>query len=394
MEKNGLPVVVIGAGLGGLTLTLALQKLGIPVAVYDQAPELAEVGAGVMLKPNARAVLRYVGIDDAVDALALRPAANHLRHWRTGDDVAVEPYDKEFLGRYGSHLLTIHRADLQFALVDAVRRNDPSVIRLNHRLTGVEAGDNEVTATFANGEQAKGAVLIGADGARSVVRSQLLPGAAARFTGNVAWRGLVPIESVRDLEFSEDTSTFVGPGHHFVCYAVQKGASINYVAIAESDSWQSEGWQTPSSVDEPLNAFEGWNPYVRALIERTPPERSFKWGLFDHDPLPHWNSGRVALLGDAAHALLPFLGQGAALSMEDAVVLARALNEIESVEDALAAYARVRADRAAWARRQTYIRTELFHGEPSSKGLSDDAKTVNETLYGYDAGSVPLQSPE
>jgi salicylate hydroxylase len=386
------PVLVIGAGMGGLALTLALHQFGIPVATYEQAPELAEVGAGIMLKPNARRVLRAIEVDSNVAALSLQPAANRLRHWQTGETLTKEAFDAAFEAHYGSALLTIHRGDLQRALYHAVMQRDPGLIQLDHHLTGIQQVGGSVEATFSSGEVVRGSALVGCDGVRSTVREWLFPGAPAQFTGNVAWRGLVPVDRLGPEARTPDTATFVGPGRHFVCYAVQGGAAVNFVAIAETNQWEEEGWMVPAQREDALRAFEDWYPYVRELIAATPPERLFKWGLFDHEPLPRWTSGRVALLGDAAHAILPFLGQGAALSMEDALVLARALRVAESVEAALASYERVRTDRAAWVQRRTHARATLFHGETNAGGLRDEHAESNEVLFGYDAANVPLNA--
>jgi salicylate hydroxylase len=320
----------------------------------------------------------------------LRPAANRLRQWRTRETLTMEAFDSAFEAHYGSSLLTIHRGDLQRALFEAVLQRDPGVVRLDHRLTGIQQVDGGVEAMFSNGDVVRGAALIGCDGVRSTVREWLFPGAPAQFTGNVAWRGLVPVDRLGPEARTPDTATFVGPGRHFVVYAVQGGAAVNYVAIAESDQWEEEGWMVPARLEDALQAFDDWHPYVRELIAATPPDGLFKWGLFDHEPLPRWTFGRVALLGDAAHAILPFLGQGAALSMEDALVLARALKDAPSVEAALAAYERVRADRAAWVQRRTHARAALFHGETNAGGLRDEHAESNRVLFEYDAANVPL----
>jgi salicylate hydroxylase len=383
-------VLVIGAGLGGLAVTLALQRAGIPVAAYEQAPELSEIGAGIMLTPNASRVLQYLGVFDDVVSRALLPVHRRIRHWRTGEVLTDMILDERFQQRYGAQFLTIHRSDLQRALADGVHRQDPAAIQLNHRLVDVEQRDGLVAAKFANGATVTGNALIACDGVRSIVRAKLLHPPPPRFTGNIAWRGLVPIERLGPEARTPDTVNFVGPQRHVVIYAVRQGAFVNYVAIAERATWEEEGWNVPATVDEALRAFAGWHAEVCDLIAATPPDGCFKWGLFDHEPLSRWTSGRVALLGDAAHAMLPFVAQGAAMSLEDAIVLARALREVESVEEALGIYDQARRSRAGWAQQRARFMAELFHQEASGEDLGKERGTVSETLYSYDAATVPL----
>lgn len=383
-------VLVIGAGLGGLTLTLALQKAGIPVTTYEQAPELSEVGAGIMMTPNASRSLRYVGAAGDVAAKALKPGATRVKNWKTGETLSQVTYDDAFNARYDLPFLTIHRADLQQALADGVRRNNPATIVLDHQIIDVAQDADGVTAIFANGNTARGDLLVACDGVRSIIRTKLLQPDPPRFTGNVAWRGMVPISAIPAEARTTDTATFVGPRRHVVRYEVNQGANVNFVAVAERDSWTEEGWNVLANVDELFTTYEGWHPDVIALFQNTLPDKLFKWGLFDHNPLPRWSAGRITLLGDAAHPMLPLLAQGAAMSMEDAVVLARCIEQAGTIDEAFALYEGARRERTAWVQLRARFFAEMFHREASQEELRGERSQSNDFLYPYDAGTVPL----
>lgn len=387
---NELDVIIVGAGLGGLALGLALQRAGIAARIYEQAPELSEVGAGIMLTPNACRALMALDVFDRVDARAQRPGATHYRDYRTGEVIATVAYDEAFQRRYNGPYLTIHRADLQSALKDALAARAPEMLHLNHMLVDVEQHDGKVSAIFANGNRATGDVLIAADGVRSLVREKVFGLGAARFSGHVAYRGTVPIERLGPEFRTADTSTTLGPGQHWVMYTVKQGALLNYVAIPERGDWTEEGWSVPASQDELRREFREWHPRYHSLIENTPPDRLFKWGLFDRDPLPAWVSGRVALLGDAAHPTTPFMAQGAAMSFEDAVVLGRALQQAQTPEEALGLYERARKDRGGWVQLRSRFFGELYHRQAPPEEVNAERRAANDVLYPYDAATVPL----
>lgn len=385
-----LDVVIIGAGMGGLALGLALHRVGIATRIYEQAPELSEVGAGIMLTPNACRALMALDVFEPVDAKAQRPGATHYRDYRTGEIISTVAYDEAFQRRYHGPYLTIHRADLQDALKEALLSRAPDVLHLNHMLVDVEQHDGTVTATFANGARVTGDLLIAADGIKSLVREKVFGWKAANFSGHVAYRGMVPIERLGPDYRTPDTSTSLGPGQHWVMYTVKKGAFLNYVAIPESGSWTAEGWSVPATPDELRREFREWHPRYHDLIDQTPADRIFKWGLFDRDPLPAWVRGRVALLGDAAHPTTPFMAQGAAMSFEDAVVLGRALAQASTPEEALLLYERARKDRGGWVQVRSRFFGQLYHRQAPADEITSERRAANDVLYSYDAATVPL----
>ena len=386
-----LAVIVVGAGMGGLAVTLALRQQGIATVLYEQAPELSEVGAGIMLTPNACRALMALGVFEAIDARAQRPGATHYRDYRTGAILTSVHYDEAFQRRYGGPYLTIHRADLQDALKQAVLAHDPTILQLGHRLVEVEQDAHRVTACFANGVRASADLLIACDGIKSVVREQVFGLGSATFSGHVAYRGMVPIEWLGPEYRTADTSTTLGPGQHWVMYTVKQGAFLNYVAIPERGAWTEESWSVPATAEELRREFAHWHPRYHQLIDLTPPERLFKWGLFDRDPLPRWVAGRVVLLGDAAHPTTPFMAQGAAMAFEDAVVLGRALAASRTLPEALATYERVRLPRGSWVQVRSRFFGQLYHKQASPDEISLERRAANDVLYPYDAASVPLE---
>jgi salicylate hydroxylase len=370
-------LLIAGAGLGGLTAALALRQAGFAVEVHEAANELGEVGAGLTLSRGAQSVFRELGLQDRVAALACRSMALPFVHYRTGrilngaiDTASGQPDDGT-----ADVARQIHRADLHRVLVEAFAARGPGVLT-GHRLTGLEQGAHGVTVNFANGDSAHGAALIAADGVRSAVRELLYGEDVPRFTGQIAYRFLVPIEQARPFLALGRAAVFVGPRRTFNRYTLRGGAVLNCVGIAATDEWVGEGWSTPATPAEMLEAFAGWHPDVTGLIQCA--QDSIKWGLFDRAPLGRWAQGRVTLLGDAAHAMLPFLGMGAAMAIEDGMILARAFAAEHEVGPAFARYEAARRPRTA-----------LLHAKSVEQGELTQARDPDD----YDHGAAPAADP-
>jgi salicylate hydroxylase len=318
MADKRLSIAVIGGGIGGLAAALSLHAAGFDVEVYEQAQGLREVGAGLVLTPNATRLLDRVGLRAQLDALAIAPLAWRQRRWEDGRTLLHTPTLRG--DGTPATFYTVHRADLLATLMRAV---PAARLHLGHRLTGLTDDGARVTARFDNGARIEADLLVGADGIHSSVRGLLFGAERPRFTGCVAYRGLVPAERLAHLDLPCESQLWLGPGRHFVHYPVHSGALINFVCLIDRDAWTKESWTEPGEVADALAAFDGWHAQVRAIVSSV--DETFVWGLFDRAPLKRWSVGRVTLLGDACHPMLPFLAQGAAQAIEDAATLAAVL---------------------------------------------------------------------
>lgn len=385
------PVMLIGAGIGGLTCALALQRAGVAVKVYEQAPELGEVGAGLTLSPNGSKALIGLGLESELDELADPPSYQAVHHYRTGRILVRRERGELTLKQYGAPYCQIHRADLHDMLGDAVRANDPECIVLGHEFQRFAQDDKGVTAYFTNGNSASGRALVGCDGVKSPVRSQMHEQESPRFTRYVAWRGLAPAAKVPAEAVDPPSGTYIGPGHLFVRYLIRGGETVNYVAFVERDDWQVESWSQRSTVKEVLDEFSEFHDLVRAIIGATPPELCYKWGLFSRRPLESWSAGRVSLLGDAAHPTLPFMGQGAVMAIEDGVVLARCLADSGSLSEAFQRYEAARVERTTLVMLES---AEIIHRffAPDTERFAERNNRNEESLglFHYDAWQVPV----
>lgn len=379
-------VAVIGAGMGGLALAAGLARAGIRVTVYERAPVLGELGAGITMSPNAVRVLDWVGVD--VRRIGYAPDRQWQQHWQTGEVLREYHRGADFAERHGgAGYYHVHRADLHAALAEALEKAAPGAMRLGAELRSVtETG----AMVFADGEVADADVVVGADGVRSAVRASLWPTDKPKFTGQVAWRGLVPRTSL-PADYQElPPGIHVGPQRLFMRYPVRGGALCNYAAFVELEGWEDEGWTIPSTIEELLGHFEGWDPLVRAIIAATPPHLLFKWALHARDPLDSWQRGRVTLLGDAAHGMLPFMGQGAASALEDAAILARCLTTY-SPDVALARYEAIRLPKATMVQTNSRLLGLQLQGkDPESLGRGPVKNEEELGLFEYDPVNAPI----
>ncbi len=356
-----LQIVIVGAGIAGLTAARALQISGIQVRVYEQASQLGEVGAGLTLSPNATHVLNAIGLHGVLAQIGMRPERGGVRHWQTGELMVEIPRGGDMLEKYGAAYFQVHRADLHAALVAAIRAEDPNAIVLGHVFRSLHDDGSRVRLGFANGASVQADLAIGADGLRSTMRTLLFGAEQPHFTGYIAYRGLVPMRSLPPGIIVPTSCLSTGPGRSFTRYLLRQGTLVNYVGLCERDGWREEGWSIRASVDEVLGEYAGWYEDVRTIIRNTPPDGLLKWALFDREPLERWSLGRVALLGDAAHPMLPFLGQGAAMGIEDGLVLARAVAAAGSLDEALQRYVEARQPRTTWVMRESREAARNYH---------------------------------
>ena len=383
--------IVVGAGIGGLAAALALLRAGQRVRVYEQVAELGEVGAGLSITPNAGKALAALGLRAELERIGSRPPAGAIRHYATGE-ILVHLAQDQTSGRYGLPLFHVHRADLHAALADAVRTMDPHCLVTGRGGVAVDSRADGVTVQLRDGSRAEADWLVGADGIHSVTRAALFGPDRPNFTGYVAYRGLVPGERVPPELLEPPLCMTVGPRRLLMRYPLRQRTLVNIVAIAQRAAWTEEGWSVGATRAELLEEFSDFEPHARRLLELVPQDRLFKWGLFDRDPLPTWTRGRATLLGDAAHAMPPFTGQGAVMALEDAAVLGRAAAAAATPDQALARYEAARHPRVTAALVMSRARAlTYFADEPAQqvRALADGMAELR-TLYDYDAGQVDI----
>ena len=388
-----LSAVVVGAGVGGLTAALALARAGLSVTVVEQAQALGEVGAGLQVSPNATRVLFSLGLEAELSALAFRPEAVEARGWRRGQEISQAPLGESAQARYGFPYFHMHRADLISVLEQACRAEAGNTLRLGETVAACP-GDGTPALVLASGERLEADILVGADGIRSLVREALFGPAAPRFTGQVAWRGLVPAERLKDAGIRPVASLWMGPGAHFVHYFVRGGTLVNFVGVVERDDWREESWSSRGEAADLRRDFAGWHPTVQRIVEAAPEDGCFRWALFDRDPLPEWGRGAVTLLGDACHPTLPFMAQGACMAIEDAAVLAGCLAGCgrAGIPAALMRYAALRQARTAGIQAGSRRNATIYHlHAPFSwarnlvMGAGLGMGSTMDGLYRYDA---------
>ncbi len=384
MEGN---ISIVGAGLGGLTCALALLRAGKGVRVYEQAATLSEVGAGITLSPNASMVLIALGLEAGIERLGFIPDRQWTQNLQTGEILVDRPRGADIAARYGAPYTHLHRADLHNLLVEAVRAEDPSAIQLDHELVAI---NRDAQLRFADGSVVNADLAIGADGLKSVVRDQLFNTAPPQFTGQVAWRGVVPAAALDSAVAHLPPGIWIGDKRLFMRYPIRGGALINCAAFVRLEGWDEEGWMIPSSREELRGHFSDAEPHLLALIDATPEDQLFKWALHARQPLDTWTQGRVTLLGDAAHAMLPFMGQGAATAIEDGMVLARCLTEFSQAE-ALKRYEAARRTRTTEIQEQARLLGLQFQGAKTSEfGTSPIKNEETLGLFSYDAVTCPI----
>jgi salicylate hydroxylase len=391
-----LKVLIVGAGIGGLTAAVAALRRGLDVEVYEQAQELKEVGAGLQLSANGTRVLYELGVGEALKAHSCEAAGKEIRLWNTGETWKLFDLGKVSVARYGYPYFTVYRPDLLDVLLAAIGRDR---IHLGAKCMGFTQTTHRVQAHFESHPPVTGDALIGADGVHSQVRQSLFGQDRPQFTGLVVWRGIVPMEKLPKHMARMVGSNWVGPGGHVVHYPLRAGKVMNFVGALERSDWQVESWSARGTTEELAADFVGWHEDVQALIRNIP--TPYKWALMTRPPMERWTVGRVTLLGDACHSMVPFLAQGAVMAIEDGYILARALSAGGEVSSNLLKYESARRERTRKAVEGSTANIARFH----HPALADPAKARDyvarewagqnvaeryEWLFRYDAATAPI----
>jgi salicylate hydroxylase len=374
-------VVIVGGGIGGLFAANALIARGLRVSVYEQAPALGEVGAGVYVTPNAVRHLERVGLGSAIDRWGARvgPGSAYFRH----DGTPIAPVQVTDATGWNA-CFGMHRADY----VDLLAANLPAgIVHTGQRAVGFEQNGELARVRFANGAIAEADVVVGADGIHSELRPYVFPPSRPVFHGTISYRGLVARERLSDWPMDR-WQMWAGPSKHFLVFPVRHGTMVNYVGFVPTDEEMKESWSAPGDPDALRREFEGWDPRIGAVLEQV--DTCFRWALYDREPLPTWTRGRLTLLGDAAHPMLPHLGQGANQGIEDGMALATILAHADAaaVPASLLAYERLRRERVAEVQlgaRKHGLRVDSLSGDLAVRDAELAAHAeFRKQLYSYD----------
>ena len=352
-------VIVSGAGIAGLTTALALRQRGVEVTVLEQANQLREVGAGLQIAPNGSRVLQALGLSEAIESVACEAAAKEVRLWNTGRRWPLFDLGADARMRFGAPYWMLHRGDLQQVLRAAFEAAAPGALLTGVRVASAETRGETVHVTAADGRTFEADVLVAADGVHSAQRRAACGEGSASFTGLMAWRGVVPTARLAPALREPVGVNWVGPGGHVITYPLRRGELLNVVAIVEKPTWRGESWSDAGTHDEMHADLHGWHADLHRLIDVM--DTPFRWALLSRPALADWVEGRSVLIGDAAHPTLPFLAQGANMALEDGLLLARCLTELDDTPSALAHFVALRLPRTTRIVQGAADNTHRFH---------------------------------
>ena len=397
MINKEMSILIAGAGIGGLTAAISLLRKGFKVRLFEQTAALGEVGAGIQSSANAVKVLYSLGLRDELDKVAVRPQSFDFRRFDTAELMHQIPLGAMHETAHGAPYYHIHRADIHALLARKVNELDPHCITLNAAAAGFEESAGGVTLKLIDGTQVKGDVLIGADGIKSTIRAQILGETPISYTGDIAWRALVPVERLPKDIMQRVSTVWCGPKKHAVMYYLRAGTLMNFVGLVEHAQAETESWTQKRPWAELKADFEGWHPMIQTVIDAIDKDSCFRYALNNRPPVANWSTAKVTLLGDAAHPTLPYMASGAAMAIEDAAVLARCLGDAAdvNVSEALQRYQRNRLTRTARIVNESTASRGLYRIEDEDEMRKtfrekDIGKSRTEWLYSYDPLSVAL----
>ena len=384
-------VIIVGAGIGGLVSALCLDAKGHKVKIYEQAEILSELGAGIQLSPNATKVLNYLGLFKDLEPYIFEPNSFQFLNFSTGKVITERKLGEAIKKDFNSPNYDIHRADLQRVLLNKIKVKNIN-IHSNMKVTNV--GNNKNSAFVeVDGKEIQADLVIGADGIHSKVSDSLFGKKEIIYTGNVAWRMLIPVEILPENLILPDTTVWLGPNKHFVTYHVNGGKNLNCVCLVEQDGWFNESWSEKGEIEELKKAYKGWNRTIETLLQHADPNTLYKWALHDRLPMKQWSKGRIIVLGDAAHPMLPFLAQGAAMAIEDGAVLANCIDNFDEVEEALKYFEKIRKPRTSYVQSAARRNAKVLHLSGLAAILRNlvmgyIGNKIFKKLYSYDALSI------
>jgi salicylate hydroxylase len=393
-----MKIAIIGGGIGGLTAALALSQTSHDITVFERSAGIREIGAGVQISPNAGRLLHSLGLGAAYSEISVNPHRVVLRRWEDDSIIRATDLDESFISQHQVPLANVARNELVEIIGNAVATRTNVTLKFSTHVVAVEPGDSSSVVLFSDGSSQTFDIVIGADGIHSVVRPCVGGIDKPRFSGSAAYRALVPRSAVEDLPI--DVTNRMGPDRHVVSYFIGRNRShLNLVCISPEDSWESESWTEQGTMEDLYSRFEGWSPDFLSLLGRVE-EPVFRWALYDREPLEQWGSGTTTLLGDACHPMLPFMAQGSCQAIEDAVVLARCLSDVNTSDavSALRRYEDVRQGRTAQVQTSSLMNRDLFHmvdGQEQKDrdmifSITPPGMSILDWVYEYDALAVAI----
>ena len=391
-----MKIAIVGGGIGGLTTALALSQNAHDITIFERSAGIREIGAGVQISPNAGRLLHSLGLGAAYSEISVNPHRVVLRRWEDDSIIRATDLDESFLSQHQVPLANVARNELVEILGSAVAARANVTLKFSTHVVSVEPGDASSEVIFADGSSQSFDIVIGADGIHSVVRPCVGGIDKPRFSGSAAYRALVPRSDVEDLPI--DVTNRMGPDRHVVSYFIGRNRShLNLVCISPEDSWETESWTEQGTKEDLYSRFEGWSPEFLSLLGRVE-EPIFRWALYDREPLEQWGIGTTTLLGDACHPMLPFMAQGSCQAIEDAVVLARCLSDVNTSDapSALRRYEDARQGRTAQVQTSSLMNRDLFHmvdGQEQKDrdmifSISPPGMSILDWVYEYDALTV------
>ncbi len=384
-------IIIVGAGICGLVSALCLHKKGYKVEIYEQVGILSELGAGVQLSPNATRVLNHLDLFEDLEPYIFEPNSFQFLNYSSGKVITERKLGEAIKNDFNSPNYDIHRADLQRVLLNKIEAENIDIYT-NMKVTGV--GNNKNSAFIEVDEKKiKADLIIGADGIHSIVSDSLFGKKEIIFTGNVAWRMLIPVDLLPKNLIFPDTTVWLGPNKHFVTYHVNGGKNLNCVCLVEQDGWLNESWSEKGDIEELKRIYKGWNRTIGTLLEYVDPNTLYRWALHDRPPMKQWSKGRILVLGDAAHPMLPFLAQGAAMAIEDGAVLANCIDNFDDIEVALNQFEKIRKPRTSYVQSAARRNAKVLHLSGLAAILRNlvmgyVGNKIFNKLYSYDALSI------